>query len=664
MGAGRRVKIVPTLSPGYVMAGNWAELSLLAADLAKAKKEMGSEGKVRMATRYVTSPTLADADVVLRVDDPRPLVVDIETTRAGDIWCCGASREAGVAYCFPWINPFIGRFRDAFKGAQVVVAHNAAFDFPRLASALGRDLVGREALVGGRWFDTMAAHALVEPDHPHSLAHLGSVYTDVMPWKGDERDSKETYNCKDVDVTVRAFDVLQVEMEKEGVKGLYERSVGPLAPLLCEMGRVGIRVDRDRMRKVAAEMKVAEEGWKRKLDEVVAVLPSRMSASTALEKGADRDERAAEELDRPGTKREAGKLRTRARRARAAATLLKTVNINSPKAMARLLYEDMGMPVQKHKGKVTTNDEALAELLRRSGNPGLQPVRELRELIKLRGTYLEYDTDVVHSELLSHGTGTGRLSSRAPNLQNIPSRSEWAPKIRGIFVPRDGWVFMEMDYSQIERRIQAWDSGDPKLLEAYEKGIDTHIQAAAHIYGCRMEEVTSLQRYLTKRAVYGESYGMGYLKFARDLATEGTYVSPGEAKRLLKGLSDAYPVLRGRREQIVRLANGEKKLRNCFGRIRYFFGDAYGNAMNFIPQSTAADVIISKMVRLGEELPGEGRMALQVHDSLLFEMPREEQEDVIECVRDVMTGPVEEMGGWSCPVDAKVDGRSWNFKED
>lgn len=342
---------------------------------------------------------------------------------------------------------------------------------------------------------------------------------------------------------------------------------------------------------------------------------------------------------------------------------MKQININSPKAMAQLLYEDLGMPVQRKDGAVTTNDDALAELIRRTGHPALQPVRELRELTKLKGTYLEYDTDRLHTELLAHGTGTGRLSSRSPNLQNIPQRSIWSAKIRSIFVPAPGCVFVELDYSQIERRIQAWDSSDPTLLEAYAMGVDTHRLAAAHIYGCRLEEVTDLQRYLTKRAVYGESYGMGYLKFSKTLAVEGVFISPQEAKRLLAGLGDAYPVLHARQQALVRMANDEHKLRNCFGRQRYFFGEAYGNAMNFIPQSTAADVIISKMVRLAEELPGDARMLLQVHDSILFEVPREQEARMIECARDVLGSPVEEMNGWTCPGDVKRGGSNWSFKE-
>jgi len=232
-----------------------------------------------------------------------------------------------------------------------------------------------------------------------------------------------------------------------------------------------------------------------------------------------------------------------------------------------------------------------------------------------------------------------------------------------MFVPAKGWRFVEADYKQIERRIQAWDSGDPKLLAAFAEGVDTHRQAAAHIYGCRIEEVTGEQRNRTKRAVYGESYGMGAIKLAREMAGEGIVVAPAEAKRLLAGLSDAYPVLRARREQIVRLANSEHKLRNCFGRHRYFFGDAFGNAMNFIPQSTAADTIITKMVRLARELPAPGRMLLQVHDSLLFEVPEDGEAAMVECVRDVMTSPVEEMGGWSCPVDVKRGGKSWAFEK-
>ena len=657
------MKLIPTLHPSGIMRGNWAELSLLAADLKKAINESGSGVVVRDEVRYTTAPTLRDADKILRTDDQRPLTVDIETTRAGDIWCCGATRESHEAYCFPWIRPFIDRLGDALRSAQEVVAQNAAFDLPRLAKALGKGIRGADAVVTGRWFDTMAAHALVEPDHPHGLGHLGSVFSDLIPWKGDMEDSPETYNCKDVDVTARAAIELKRIMREEGVEELYNKHVGPLLPILCEMKRVGMRVDRERMTEVWTELKAQETPTQERLNAIVFSLPCRQSAITALMKEADQLEADAAPLMKPGTKREGGKMITQARRKREAAEALKRINTSSPKAMCRLLYEELELPVQKKDGKVTSNDDALAELIRRTNHPALEPIRELRELIKLRGTYLEYTEDVLHSELMLHGTGTGRLSSREPNLQNIPSRSAWAPKIKSIFVPSErGWEFTEADYSQIERRIQAWDSRDPALLEAFEKKIDVHTHAASRIYGISMEKVTKDQRYLAKRAVYGESYGMGYLKFSRELATEGVYVTPGEAKRLLSGLSVAYPTLRDRRDQLVRLANAEHRLRNCFGRFRYFFADAYGNAMNFLPQSTAADVIMSKMVRLAEELPEPARMLLQVHDSILVEAPRDLRERVVECLRDVMQSPVPEMDGWSCPIDLKLGGKDWSFK--
>ena len=661
------MKVVGALHPAYIVRGAWSELSLLAHDLAKAQRETETRHVQRHAVTYIEHPTVAQAREVLRPDDPRPLVVDIETTRAGDIWCCGATREPYVAYCFPWTAPFVEMLGDALCAAETVVAHNAGFDFPRLARALGRSLyprgLGRD-FARGRWFDTMAAHALVEPDHPHTLAHLGTMYSDLLPWKDDENDSPETYNCKDVDVTARAQACLVDEMRREGVLELHERVVAPILPVLYEMSETGIKIDRAKQAIVLKEVEEEERGWRGKLDEIVGALPTRGEARSFLLAQADVDDAVAETLDHPGTRREAGKLRTKARKAREAAAKLGTVNPQSPLQVKKLLYDELGLPVQRSYGSVSTDDDALDELLRRTNHPVLQPLRELRELLKLKGTYLAYEEERLHPEFWPSGTGTGRLSSRNPNIQNIPSRGKWAKKIRSMFVPTSkDWEFVEGDYGQIERRIQAWASGDRVLGRAFADGVDVHTQAASLIFGVPMAKVTKEQRDRAKTAVYLESYGGGYLKLARGLAKFGHVVSPAEAKRILAGLSAGYPRLKEWREEQVRIAMATKRLRTAFGRYRWFFADAWGDAMNFVPQATAADVILSKMVALRPQLPGESRLLVQVHDSLLVETPREEHGKVVECLRDTMQSPVGQMGGWSCPVDFKEHGRSWAFEE-
>jgi DNA polymerase-1 len=246
---------------------------------------------------------------------------------------------------------------------------------------------------------------------------------------------------------------------------------------------------------------------------------------------------------------------------------------------------------------------------------------------------------------------------------NIPSRDEWAWMIRQIFVPNEpGWLFTAMDYSQIEMRLQALFSQDEVLLEAFHTGADIHKRVASRIYGIPEDQITKRQRYTAKRAVYLESYGGGWVTLQRKLAVEGVYLTPAETKAVLSGIASGLPERNRWKERTLKLAQRQQYLRNPFGRVRRFYGPVYGDAFNFLPQSTAADVILDAMIRLQEELPKPARLVAQVHDDLLTEHPPEMTKEVQECLRDVMEAPIAAMKGWSCPVDGKT-GKDWSFRE-
>jgi DNA polymerase I-like protein with 3'-5' exonuclease and polymerase domains len=176
------------------------------------------------------------------------------------------------------------------------------------------------------------------------------------------------------------------------------------------------------------------------------------------------------------------------------------------------------------------------------------------------------------------------------------------------------------------------------------------------------EEVTHAQRYVHKRAVFLESYGGAWLKLQTKLAAEGVVLGVAEVKQLLRTLAEARPTLMRWRERVLEAAERDRCLRNPFGRLRWFLGPAFGDALNFIPQSTAADIILDAMVLVYERLPKGAIMVAQVHDELIVEHPPALVKEVRAVMQESMEAPVAVMDGWQFPVEGK-SGRDWTFAE-
>jgi len=671
------MKLIPTLHPSYVQYGNWPSLALLRDDIEKALRESVFPHRTVHDTTYLTHPTVDEARKFLRLGAKAPLILDIETTWGSrNILCCGVSRGPYRIACLPWREPFLSMLKSLLQDATCTkVAHNIAFDFPILAESLGLGL--RE--IKGEWFDTMIAHAVCEPDLRHGLEKISLNHGwDQEPWKKDDQASLELYNCRDVDVTARAFEVLCEKLTKLELWDTLRRAMDAL-PIMIEMGEHGIGIDLELQQEVREEVEVELATAEAKVHaEVAEGVQKRKVEVGRLLAEATKLMATAEAGWVPGKKREMGKLKTKAKRLREKAEKLTKPNLGSPKQMIELLYKDMGLPTQRthdQEAKVTTNDDALVELLRRAqadefafAKPVLEALQEHRHaqaLIK----YLGHEEEVIHPTWQLHGTGTGRLSCVEPNAQNIPTRAEDAWKVSRIYKPvREGNVITEADYSQIERRIQAWDSKDRGLCEAFERGVDVHKQTAALALGVQrgcvvaIEEITPKERYIFKRAVYLESYGGGWHKLQTALAGEGVFLSVSEAKEVMQLLKAAHPGYNAKREQILETVKVHRVLRNAFGRIRWFLGPSYGDALNFPYQSTAADVILEAMIRLRKRLPANTFFQAQIHDSIRIEHPPSLTEEVQAIMKDVMEMPIARMGGWFCPVDFKV-GKDWSFRE-
>jgi DNA polymerase-1 len=334
-----------------------------------------------------------------------------------------------------------------------------------------------------------------------------------------------------------------------------------------------------------------------------------------------------------------------------------TFNINSPKQLGEVLFDNLGLPAggkTAKSGNRSTKAEVLEALA--ADYPIARQIIDYREAAKLKSTYLDAlptyvfaETGRVHASFDQAVAATGRLSSSNPNLQNIPIRSATGRQIRRAFVPADGNMLLIADYSQIELRLMAHLSGDSEMQRAFREGVDVHRSTAAAIFHVEPDEVTHEQRDRAKVINFGVLYGMGSQRLAREFE-----VSVTEAKDFIEKYKSAYPKVDEYLDATVEGAKEVGYVTTMLGRIRHLpelqsgrpmvraFGERI--AVNTPLQGTAADLIKLAMVnldiRLAAEYPG-ARMTIQVHDELVLEVPEGDIAAVSEIVRSEMEGAIE-----------------------
>ncbi len=330
-------------------------------------------------------------------------------------------------------------------------------------------------------------------------------------------------------------------------------------------------------------------------------------------------------------------------------------NIDSPKQLAELLFEELGLPViEKTKTGPSTNAKVLEQLAEQHPLP--EKVLAFRHLSKLKGTYLDKLPTMVDGDGRLHttyhqiGAATGRIASSDPNLQNIPVRTEDGRRIRAAFVAQPGWKLLSADYSQIELRILAHYSKDPALLSAFADEVDVHTRTAAEVFGVSEADVTGAMRTQAKAVNFGLMYGQGAYGLARTLGIE-----QGEAKAIIGRYFLRYAGVKQYYDRALEQARSEGQATTLFGRVRplpeintarRFQVKAQQErlAINTPIQGTAADVLKRAMVRLDRRIESEGlrsRMLLTVHDELVLEVPEEELHTTPEVVRAEMVGAAE-----------------------
>ena len=459
-------------------------------------------------------------------------------------------------------------------------------------------------------FDTaLAAYDLNPSQSDYPVSKLATTFL------GTNLEDEDAAACAEAIWQLKP--VLEEELEKNGMKPLYHEIELPLCDVLYQMERRGIAIDRDQ------------------LEQFGKMLSQRIADCEALIYSFSGEQ----------------------------------FNINSPKQLGELLFDKLGLPpVKKTKTGYATNAEVLEKL--KSKHPIIPAIMDYRMLTKLKSTYAdglmkEIRADGrIHTTFQNLVTATGRLSSTEPNLQNIPVRTDLGAEIRKMFVPRQGCVLVDADYSQIELRVLAHIADDKAMQEAFCSGMDIHTATAAQVFGVDREQVTPLQRRHAKAVNFGIVYGISEFSLAEDIG-----VSRYEARAYIDNYLATYHGVRDYMKKVVSDARETGYTKTLYGRRRYIPELKSSNynvrqgaeriALNTPIQGTAADLIKLAMIRveeaLGQNYP-EARLLLQVHDELIVECP----EELAPQVAALVSREMEQVASLRVPLTAEAKfGKSW-----
>ena len=483
-----------------------------------------------------------------------------------------------------------------------------------------------------RYFDASVAAYLLNPlknDYPYE--DLAKDYAGLMIPSKTDLLGKESpvkakqakpeaflkYICYMAYIPWKTRDRLLEELNNTGMQTLYDTIELPLVYTLSDMEKEGVHVDAEELKRYGEELAAQ-----------IAVLEK------------DIYEGAGE-----------------------------TFNINSPKQLGHILFEKLEMPYGK---KTKTGYSTAADVLEKLAveYPLVSKILEYRQLAKLKSTYADglanfiEEDGRIHTNFQQTVTATGRLSSTDPNLQNIPIRMELGRMIRKVFLPKDGYVFVDADYSQIELRILAHMSGDEMLIQAYREAQDIHRMTASQVFHTPFEEVTDLQRRNAKAVNFGIVYGISSFGLSQDLS-----ISKKEAQEYIERYFESYPKIKEFLDGCVEKAKKDGYSVTMFGRRRplpeisssNFMQRSFGEriAMNAPIQGTAADIIKIAMNRVHRRLIDEGlksRLLLQVHDELLIEAAPDEVDEVKKILDEEMKGAAD------LSVELEIDthtGKNW-----
>ena len=544
---------------------------------------------------------------------------DTETTGLvafdADIVGLALSSKPHEGYYIPFPREFdaaktlFARFQGLFSSNKVKVAQNLKYDM----MVLQRYGVS----IADPCFDTMLAHYLIEPDMRHNMDLLSESYLHYKPVSIESLIGKKgaaqmsmamvdvervkEYAVEDADITLQLKQKLEPELHNRNVGNVFHKLEMPLVPVLAGMEQEGVRIDTGFLQ-----------------DYSKTLLQQSLEIQTQI------FALAGEEF-----------------------------NISSPMQVGKVLFEKLKLvdkPKTTKTGQYQTDEETLLSL---SGEHEIiQRILDFRQLQKLKGTYVDAlpqlvnpRTGRVHTSFNQAVAATGRLSSQNPNLQNIPIRTELGKEVRRAFVARDdNHVLLSADYSQIELRVIAHVSKDEGMMEAFRQGIDIHTATASRVWGVPLEDVDKDMRRKAKTVNFGIIYGISAFGLSQRVG-----ISRKEAKEIIDNYFEKFPGVKQYMDSTIAFAQHHGYVETILGRRRYIRdinsrnatvrGFAERNAINAPIQGSAADMIKLAMIRIHEWLESnhpETKMILQVHDELLFDVPKQAIDTIAPHIQHLM----------------------------
>jgi len=493
------------------------------------------------------------------------------------------------------------------------------FDLKSLIVLLDRH--GYSVQYDPTWFDAKIASYLLNPSEGDVLL-ADMVQRELhlhLPALKGIGDDRERLLCRYAMTLPELSSGIRSALNAQDLDDLYQRVELPLSFVLARMEALGFHINADRLRALGSDL---------------AENLTRLTKEIYVQAGTE-------------------------------------FNINSPKQLGDILFDKLGLPAQKKtKTGYSTNAEVLEKLA--PYHDIVQHILQFRQLGKLQSTYVDGllkvirpETGRVHTRFHQALTATGRLSSSEPNLQNIPIRMEEGRKLRQVFEPTyAGWRILAADYSQIELRILAHLSGDEAMIDAFRQGIDIHTRTASDVFEIPIEEVTPLMRRQAKAVNFGIVYGISDFGLSQNLG-----ITRNQAAKFIEDYFEKFPGVPKYMSEIVEMARKTGYVTTLLSRRRYLpdihsrnfnlRSFAERTAMNTPIQGTAADIIKLAMVRIDESLRKsdlKARMLLQVHDELIFEFPKAEEETLRALVEESMENAMT----LSVPLSVDIHvGKTW-----
>lgn len=524
----------------------------------------------------------------------------------------------------------VDEFKPVFETENILkIAQNIKYDMMVLQNY--------GVTVKGELFDTMLAHYVIEPDGRHNMDIMAEGYLNYAPisietligkkGKGqlNMRDADvekvAEYSAEDADITLRLKQAFHPMLDEKGVRPVMEKIEAPLVPVLADMEREGVRIDKEMLASYSTD-----------LQSEIALLEQRIYELAGIQ-----------------------------------------FNIASPKQLGDVLFDKLKLDPKAKKtktGQYKTDEEVLTYLS--AEHEIAKVIIDHRQMQKLKSTYVDAlpllinpRTGRVHTCFNQAVAATGRLSSTDPNLQNIPIRTDRGREVRKAFIPRDnGHLLLSADYSQIELRIVAAISKDASMIEDFTKGLDIHTATAAKVFGVTIENVDKDMRRKAKMVNFGIIYGISAFGLAQRLE-----IPRKEAAEIIDNYFKQYPDLRKYMNDTVDFARHNGFVQTVMGRRRYLRdinsanhtvrSFAERNAINAPIQGSAADMIKMAMINIHRRFRDENirsKMILQVHDELLFDVERNEVEKIKPIIREEMLNAIK----LEVPLEVEIGvGENW-----